>query len=48
MEEWYGKGVAIVDDEGRELGMSRAAGQMGVLQTVLSRSCFLPLARSRP
>jgi len=44
LEEWYGKGVSIVDEEGRELGMSRAAGQMGVLQTVLSRSCFLPIA----
>ncbi|CAE7523620.1 SFXN3, partial [Symbiodinium pilosum] len=44
LEEWNGKGVAIVDDEGKELGMSRAAGQMGVLQTVLSRSCFLPIA----
>jgi len=44
MEEWYGKGVAIADEEGRELGMSQAAGQMGVLQTVLSRSCFLPIA----
>ncbi|CAE7906675.1 SFXN3, partial [Symbiodinium necroappetens] len=44
LEEWYGKGVSIVDDEGKELGMSRAAGQMGVLQTVLSRSCFLPIA----
>ncbi|CAK9078945.1 Sideroflexin-3 [Durusdinium trenchii] len=36
--------VAIADEEGKELGMSRAAGQMGVLQTVLSRSCFLPIA----
>lgn len=44
MEEWYGKGVAIADEEGNELGMSRAAGQQGVLQTVLSRSCFLPIA----
>jgi len=44
MEEWNGKGVAIVDEEGKELGMSKAAGQMGVMQTVLSRSCFLPIA----
>eukprot|EP00438_Fugacium_kawagutii_P030843 Skav210404 [mRNA] locus=scaffold1416:271903:284314:- [translate_table: standard] len=36
--------VAIADEDGRELGMSKAAGQMGVLQTVLSRSCFLPIA----
>jgi tricarboxylate carrier len=44
MEEWKGKGVAIVSEEGQELGLSLAAGQMGVMQTVLSRSCFLPIA----
>lgn len=36
--------VAIVTEEGTDLGLSVAAGQMGVLQTVLSRSCFLPIA----
>lgn len=44
MEEWNGTGVSIVDEEGAELGMSVKAGQLGVLQTVLSRSCFLPIA----
>jgi len=44
MEEWKGQGVAIVSEEGKELGLSLAAGQMGVFQTVLSRSCFLPIA----
>merc|ERR1719373_474118 len=31
MEEWYGSGVSIVDEEGKDLGISKAAGQMGVL-----------------
>lgn len=44
MEEWKGQGVSIVSEEGTDLGMSVAAGQMGVLQTVLTRSCFLPIA----
>lgn len=44
MEEWYGKGVSVVDSDGNELGMSKAAGQLGVMQTVISRSCFLPIA----
>merc|ERR1711948_92098 len=44
MEEWCGKGVSICDAEGRDLGMSKTAGQIGVMQTVLSRSCFLPIA----
>lgn len=44
MEEWRGKGVSVVSEEGTDLGLSLAAGQMGVLQTVLSRSCFLPIA----
>jgi len=44
MEEWAGKGVSVVDGEGKDLGMSAKAGQLGVLQTVLSRSCFLPIA----
>jgi tricarboxylate carrier len=44
MEEWKGKGVSIVTEEGQDLGLSLAAGQMGVMQTVLSRSCFLPIA----
>jgi tricarboxylate carrier len=44
MEEWKGKGVGIVSEEGKDLGLSLAAGQMGVLQTVLTRSCFLPIA----
>merc|ERR1712151_430777 len=37
MEEWRGKGISICDEEGTDLGMSKAAGQLGVLQTVLSR-----------
>jgi len=44
MEEWNGKGVSIVSEDGTDLGLSLAAGQMGVMQTVLSRSCFLPIA----
>lgn len=44
MEEWKGKGVSVVSEEGTDLGSSLAAGQMGVMQTVLSRSCFLPIA----
>mmetsp|Transcript_78048 Transcript_78048/g.241977 ORF Transcript_78048/g.241977 Transcript_78048/m.241977 type:complete len:313 (+) Transcript_78048:146-1084(+) len=44
MEEWNGKGISICDAEGKDLGMSKAAGQIGVMQTVLSRSCFLPIA----
>merc|ERR1711966_76962 len=44
MEEWKGKGVSVVSEEGTDLGLSLAAGQMGVMQTVLSRSCFLPIA----
>jgi len=43
MEEWNGKGVTIFDAEGKELGMSPKAGQQAVLQTVLTRSCFLPI-----
>lgn len=44
MEEWTGKGSSIVDEEGKNLGMSLKAGQQGVLQTVITRSCFLPIA----
>merc|ERR1719174_2502346 len=44
MEEWKGQGVQIVSEEGTELGLSLKAGQMGVMQTVLTRSCFLPIA----
>jgi len=44
MEEWRGKGVSVSDEEGKDLGLSQKAGQLGVLQTVLSRSCFLPIA----
>jgi len=44
MEEWRGAGVSICDADGKELGQSPKAGQLGVLQTVLSRSCFLPIA----
>jgi tricarboxylate carrier len=44
MEEWRGKGVSVCDAEGKELGMSVKAGQQGVLQTVVTRSCFLPVA----
>jgi tricarboxylate carrier len=43
-EEWNGKGVSVVDTEGKDLGLSRKAGQQSVLQTVVSRSCFLPIA----
>eukprot|EP00928_Gymnodinium_smaydae_P048289 TRINITY_DN32278_c0_g1_i1.p1 TRINITY_DN32278_c0_g1~~TRINITY_DN32278_c0_g1_i1.p1 ORF type:complete len:394 (-),score=74.78 TRINITY_DN32278_c0_g1_i1:262-1443(-) len=44
MEEWQGKGISVCDAEGNDLGMSKTAGQLGVMQTVLSRSCFLPIA----
>merc|ERR1711948_188101 len=44
MEEWRGKGVSVCDSDGNDLGMSLAAGQQGVLQTVVTRSCFLPIA----
>merc|ERR1712151_1349641 len=44
MEEWRGKGISVCDAEGKELGMSLKAGQQGVLQTVVTRSCFLPVA----
>jgi len=44
MEEWTGKGCSVVDEEGKDLGMSLKAGQQGVLQTVITRSCFLPIA----
>jgi len=44
MEEWRGKGISVVDAEGNELGISLKAGQLGVLQTVITRSCFLPIA----
>eukprot|EP00929_Paragymnodinium_shiwhaense_P103057 TRINITY_DN6633_c0_g1_i3.p1 TRINITY_DN6633_c0_g1~~TRINITY_DN6633_c0_g1_i3.p1 ORF type:complete len:396 (+),score=93.94 TRINITY_DN6633_c0_g1_i3:100-1188(+) len=44
MEEWAVKGVSICDDDGKDLGVSLKAGQQGVLQTVLTRSCFLPIA----
>lgn len=44
MEEWQGKGVSISDADGKELGMSLKAGQAAVLQTVVTRSCFLPIA----
>mmetsp|Transcript_81791 Transcript_81791/g.227745 ORF Transcript_81791/g.227745 Transcript_81791/m.227745 type:complete len:386 (-) Transcript_81791:195-1352(-) len=44
MEEWRGSGIPIADKDGNALGMSAKAGQIGVLQTVLSRSCFLPIA----
>jgi len=44
MEEWQGKGISICDADGKDLGMSKKAGQIGVMQTVLSRSCFLPIA----
>jgi len=44
MEEWNGKGVSVCDAEGKDLGMSVKAGQLGVLQTVVTRSCFLPIA----
>merc|ERR1712039_1099632 len=40
-EEWNGKGVSVVDTEGKDLGLSVKAGQLSVLQTVVSRSCFL-------
>lgn len=44
MEEWRGKGISVCDAEGKDLGMSLKAGQIGVLQTVVTRSCFLPIA----
>merc|ERR1712039_149431 len=44
MEEWSGKGISICDADGNDLAMSKKAGQLGVMQTVLSRSCFLPIA----
>merc|ERR1711988_49044 len=44
MEEWAGKGISVCDAEGKDLGMSVKAGQLGVMQTVLTRSCFLPIA----
>lgn len=44
MEEWAGKGVSVVDSDGKDLGMSVKAGQLGVAQTVITRSCFLPIA----
>jgi len=44
MDEWRGKGVRVCDGEGKDLGYSLKAGQTAVLQTVLSRSCFLPIA----
>jgi len=44
MEEWNGAGVTVVDETGRELGMSKKAGQMGVAQTVLTRGVILPIA----
>lgn len=43
MEEWNGMGVPILDGDGKELGLSQMAGQQAVLQTVLTRSCFLPI-----
>lgn len=44
MEEWAGKGVSVVDSDGKDLGMSVKAGQLGVAHTVITRSCFLPIA----
>jgi len=44
MDEWNGKGVSVVDEDGNNLGLSLKAGQQGVLQTVVTRSCFLPIA----
>merc|ERR1712187_801461 len=44
MEEWQGKGIHVCDEDGKDLGMSLKAGQLGVLQTVVTRSCFLPIA----
>merc|ERR1712048_1107510 len=44
MEEWRGKGIHVCDEDGNDLGESLKAGQQGVLQTVVTRSCFLPIA----
>jgi len=44
MEEWNGKGVSVCGADGKDLGTSLKAGQQGVLQTVVTRSCFLPIA----
>jgi tricarboxylate carrier len=42
MEE-VNKGVPILDSAGNQLGISKVAGFEGVKNTVLSRSCFLPI-----
>merc|ERR1712003_321663 len=44
MEEWNGKGIHVSDEGGNDLGVSLKAGQLGVLQTVITRSCFLPIS----
>eukprot|EP00442_Polarella_glacialis_P037054 CAMPEP_0115092134 /NCGR_PEP_ID=MMETSP0227-20121206/26555_1 /TAXON_ID=89957 /ORGANISM="Polarella glacialis, Strain CCMP 1383" /LENGTH=386 /DNA_ID=CAMNT_0002483835 /DNA_START=9 /DNA_END=1169 /DNA_ORIENTATION=+ len=43
MEEWNGSGIPVIDHEGKDLGYSKAAGKQAVLQTVVTRSCFLPI-----
>lgn len=42
-DEWQ-NGVPICDASGKNLGVSVKAGETAVLQTVLTRSCFLPIA----
>jgi hypothetical protein len=42
MEE-INKGVPVIDGAGNQLGVSKVAGYEGVKNTVLSRSCFLPI-----
>jgi len=44
MDEWNGKGVPISSEDGTDLGYSLLAGKAAVTQTVLTRSCLLPIA----
>merc|ERR1712070_1186005 len=37
------KGVPVMDEAGNNLGISKIAGYEGVKNTVMSRSCFLPI-----
>lgn len=43
MDEWNGRGVPLCDEDGKELGFSLAGGKAAVTQTVLTRSCLLPV-----
>jgi hypothetical protein len=44
MDEWAGRGVPLCDEDGKELGFSLLGGKAAVTQTVLTRSCLLPVA----